>query len=272
MFNEKVISRLRSELKKQYPDKTDTQYNTVINGLMEFFTLSKSSSGSVPMYSESIDFAWHSFILDTIEYHKFCDEFFGHYLHHTPNENGDNLQRLSASQIENDEQLKTLYVDLCKIRRLNPSDFMSHTKLYYFKADYDMRLPRITLGADVYFIVSTEIDAAKRKRDAKKPFWARKSTPSDYEANLLKKEVNDNQSSSINLLEAGLIGLGGGLATVAAIDTVEEIMEMNSRYTSRVDNESVYTPSPVFSSCSSAPSTSSCSSSSCSSSSCSSSF
>lgn len=34
--------------------------------------------------NEELDEYWHTFILDTQEYHEFCDEVFGGYLHHVP--------------------------------------------------------------------------------------------------------------------------------------------------------------------------------------------
>lgn len=38
------------------------------------------------MYSRRIDAAWHSFVLFTEEYAKFCEKFFGAFLHHQPSE------------------------------------------------------------------------------------------------------------------------------------------------------------------------------------------
>lgn len=35
--------------------------------------------------SEPVDHLWHAFILYTKEYHEFCKNVYGHYLHHTPN-------------------------------------------------------------------------------------------------------------------------------------------------------------------------------------------
>jgi hypothetical protein len=37
------------------------------------------------MYSLRVDEAWHQFILYTAQYSEFCRRFFGHYVHHTPN-------------------------------------------------------------------------------------------------------------------------------------------------------------------------------------------
>lgn len=37
------------------------------------------------MYSLRVDEAWHQFILYTAQYTQFCHRFFGHYVHHAPN-------------------------------------------------------------------------------------------------------------------------------------------------------------------------------------------
>lgn len=37
------------------------------------------------MYSLRVDEAWHQFILYTAQYSEFCRRFFGHYVHHAPN-------------------------------------------------------------------------------------------------------------------------------------------------------------------------------------------
>jgi hypothetical protein len=38
------------------------------------------------MPSKLVDEAWHEFILDSVAYVDFCDQAFGDYLHHTPEE------------------------------------------------------------------------------------------------------------------------------------------------------------------------------------------
>jgi hypothetical protein len=36
------------------------------------------------MHSLRVDEAWHQFVLFTVEYSAFCDQYFGHYAHHAP--------------------------------------------------------------------------------------------------------------------------------------------------------------------------------------------
>jgi len=49
-----------------------------------------------------IDYMWHTFILFTKEYTAFCQQYFGHYLHHQPTTKAEK-ERFSA--LSEDEQL-----------------------------------------------------------------------------------------------------------------------------------------------------------------------
>ena len=40
--------------------------------------------GAMSMSSKEVDEVWHQFILFTPQYHEFCDEVLGRYLHHVP--------------------------------------------------------------------------------------------------------------------------------------------------------------------------------------------
>lgn len=39
-----------------------------------------------------IDEMWHNFILFTVEYHEFCDKYFGYYIHHGPATEGEDRE------------------------------------------------------------------------------------------------------------------------------------------------------------------------------------
>lgn len=51
--------------------------------LKKYFALSTAGK-QIGMVSERIDELWHLFILFTLEYHQFCNRYFGRYLHHKP--------------------------------------------------------------------------------------------------------------------------------------------------------------------------------------------
>lgn len=89
--------------------------STVFEDLLRFFYLiyyTKNNNIDTDISVEKsliiIDEMWHLFIIDTIEYHKFCFHYFGFYIHHTPTKVSD--QKLIAekeniifSQMKNDE-------------------------------------------------------------------------------------------------------------------------------------------------------------------------
>ena len=55
------------------------------------FACSRSSEALVP--SPIVDEIWHDFILDTIEYQRYCNKTFGRLVHHMPQEEvGNELQ------------------------------------------------------------------------------------------------------------------------------------------------------------------------------------
>lgn len=76
---------LTEKLKEQYPYITPDQVDVVLTGFIQYVHLvNLSDDNQVPMYSESVDFVWHSFILHTREYDLFCQNQFGQFLHHVP--------------------------------------------------------------------------------------------------------------------------------------------------------------------------------------------
>ena len=42
--------------------------------------------------SLTVDEIWHEHILNTRDYHTYCQETFGHYLHHRPNQEGEVIE------------------------------------------------------------------------------------------------------------------------------------------------------------------------------------
>lgn len=50
----------------------------------KYVALVRWTDESLAMTSKQVDEVWHQFILFTRQYHAFCDEFLGGYLHHAP--------------------------------------------------------------------------------------------------------------------------------------------------------------------------------------------
>jgi hypothetical protein len=71
-------------------DLSGTQISLVFDGLRTWFVACLYADGkTLGMPSRAVDVAWHEFILMTREYQSFCDEAFGYYLHHSPEETMD---------------------------------------------------------------------------------------------------------------------------------------------------------------------------------------
>lgn len=56
-----------------------------------------------------IDEMWHTFILYTKEYHNFCHEYLGYYLHHSPTKKSDAIEFKKQTRKEVLEIKKTQY-------------------------------------------------------------------------------------------------------------------------------------------------------------------
>ena len=65
---------------------TKKEVDLVFDTLKDFMYL--SLYGHVYLSSYIVDEAWHTFILFTKDYHKFCNEVFGKYFHHMPSISG----------------------------------------------------------------------------------------------------------------------------------------------------------------------------------------
>lgn len=107
-------SFLESKIKAKYPHLTEHQVAKVTTGLRDFFlACQRAGRILVGMPSQVVDVAWHEFILDTREYHYFCERAFNRFLHHTPAE---------AMPVEEDAQtgLKRAWVLSCSNEGIDP--------------------------------------------------------------------------------------------------------------------------------------------------------
>jgi hypothetical protein len=65
--------------------ETPAEREALFAEVKKFIILDRSSREmNFQMHSRRIDEAWHQFILFTNEYTKFCNHFFGRYVHHAP--------------------------------------------------------------------------------------------------------------------------------------------------------------------------------------------
>jgi hypothetical protein len=81
-----VVERLRQ--KKPFNDMTELQLKEILDEFKKYIAIliiNYRNGKKVEMVGELIDEIWHTFILFTNEYRKFCETIIGEYIHHEPN-------------------------------------------------------------------------------------------------------------------------------------------------------------------------------------------
>lgn len=69
------------------------QAQAALTEVIRFLQLVATHDGPLTP-SHKVDLAWHEFILFTRAYHRFCESYFGEYIHHTPGgHNADNQRQ-----------------------------------------------------------------------------------------------------------------------------------------------------------------------------------
>src|SRR6185295_1233920 len=94
--DEPVVNKVRESLEEihgQLP--TDEYIRSGVIGLKQYYAIALLDPLNAHSVSEKIDLFWHSHILHSRRYIKFCNKVVGEYMHHLP------LDRNDDRQIEN---------------------------------------------------------------------------------------------------------------------------------------------------------------------------
>lgn len=143
-------SQLRHQLTKEYPYLKQSQLDTVIETLLQFFVVCKAANGeAVRMPSKVVDAAWHAFLLDSLRYHDYCQHVFGRYLHHHPDKvsNNDNRNKQKAMSL--------VWQLSCRLEDINPYQpkrlplLFAIDDLLRIRGGYRYRLPVKTRVPDI---------------------------------------------------------------------------------------------------------------------------
>ena len=111
-------SSVKEKFKRRHPKLDEKAVEAVFIALKDFFIFCTDGEWH-SMPSRVVDDAWHEFILHTKEYHGFCEEAFGKFLHHTPAETFEQLQ----SNGKKKDGLKAVWAAACRnegISTINP--------------------------------------------------------------------------------------------------------------------------------------------------------
>lgn len=121
------------KVRTAYPHLTEAQAGLAIEGLREFFALSRMArKRMVAMPSQVVDVAWHEFILSTRAYQAFCQQALGRFLHHTPAE-------AMASPTQAQAGIRRAWRLSCLREHMNPRQATSLPLL--FALDSDLSIP-----------------------------------------------------------------------------------------------------------------------------------
>lgn len=177
MIKENVMQYLLGKLKEEYPHATETEYLIAVDGFIQYMDLVREAKGNeVPMWSKSVDFVWHQFILNTKEYAGFCQSHFGKFLHHTPSSN-------ELGDWKDDLLLRQHYLTVMTSSGYNPF-FMQQKALSNSVADI---LPPIFAadqvlspegGVDMYVLSVLCEDDYTSWNDRKTSWWGKRESPS----------------------------------------------------------------------------------------------
>lgn len=106
---------LLDKLKALHPLLTDSETDRVSRGLKQFFrAYLNGGRRHVAMPSRVVDDLWHEFILYTRDYHHFCNNAFGRYLHHTP------AVVLRSGEKEDNAGLRRVWWQACREEGIDP--------------------------------------------------------------------------------------------------------------------------------------------------------
>lgn len=82
---------LVTTIKREHPHLSEETIRCRIDALLQWMAtlpLARKDGKTFQMI-ETVDVAWHAFILHTRQYADFCAKFFGNFIHHDPPENYD---------------------------------------------------------------------------------------------------------------------------------------------------------------------------------------
>lgn len=90
---------LEEKLLKEGKFSSSEDYRQAFTEFKKYVALGALFGKGHGMASKKVDEVWHQFILFTKEYHEFCDDFLGRYMHHSPKTSYTPLEEGSAQKL-----------------------------------------------------------------------------------------------------------------------------------------------------------------------------
>ena len=116
--NEDVLGKFRERFTVSQEEAEDLFTDVKKYLWLSAFARRRPSPPQLDMFSPLVDELWHTFILFTKMYHKYCEDCFGYYIHHSPHTddpfkiNGDgSLEELESAIMERRRGMYQLVYD-----------------------------------------------------------------------------------------------------------------------------------------------------------------
>lgn len=110
---------IEEKLYKEGKFNSKEEYESAFTELKKYFILLQTEGKDTPMMSEKVDAVWHQFILFTLAYHKFCNYYFGEYIHHLPNTSFTPIEK--SGDIYFEKRYESVFGEVPSIWGLNSS-------------------------------------------------------------------------------------------------------------------------------------------------------
>ena len=123
---------VRMKMLKKYPGLTLPQLDRILFTLKYYLeACGTNKKGMIAMPSRIVDDAWHEFILCTRAYEDYCDQAFGRFIHHTPNE------AMSGGKGDG-KDLTRAWFTACEAEGIDPRDPKRLPDLFYLDTELDI--------------------------------------------------------------------------------------------------------------------------------------
>jgi hypothetical protein len=191
---------LLKPLRTKHPQLSPQDCQSVAIGLQQFFmAYLHSGHRYVAMPSQVADDLWHEFILHTRDYHNFCAQAFGSYLHHTP-----------ATALGNDRQqsaagLQRCWRYTCKLEGVDPQS-PTHLPLLFALDSKFMIVEGFRYLADCDSVRKLNSDGRENTRTHCGSDLGNGSSDSNSDSGDSSSDSGDSSSGS----DCGGGGCGGG--------------------------------------------------------------
>ncbi|NNM83953.1 glycine-rich domain-containing protein-like [Candidatus Parcubacteria bacterium] len=95
------LTNVRHRVMKDHPDWTSERLEIAIQDYREFMALAKAMRGYKLVPTRDADQVWHAHLLHTRDYARFCMDYAGFFIHHSPKLPGEDAAH-------DEEELKTM--------------------------------------------------------------------------------------------------------------------------------------------------------------------